>query len=628
MGELAPSGRCLGLVVEVVHLEFDLDGFEKTPRPLSDPARLHAVAETRLLDTGREETFDRLSRLAGAVLKVPYAFVTIVDEQRSFWKSCFGVASDDVSERQNSVEESFCQYVVNSDAPVFVTDSRLDELTSHNPSVSKMNVIAWAGYPLRSIDGHVLGTFCVVDHVAREWTDAERDVLHAVAGAVESEIRLRTLLEHSADVAEGLRREMELRQNLASLALSLAANRTGDEVSRSIMEFCPGLLGAHFAVLAIVDDHRRSFRISVPDSLDAVVAEKYASVPMLAATPLGDAMRTRTAVFLRDRADHVPRYEHLLSDGAATGVVAVCALPLFRADGSVVAGLGVSWTSAQVFDPTIRALLSTIGSMAGQAIERAQLADRRDQLVSSMQHQLLASFPTIASVDFSVHYLPATHGLGFGGDWFDVIDLPDGRAAFVVGDVTGHGIEAAVTMTHVRSVMNALTRMHADDLSGVFDAAEAVIDTTVIATVAIAVIDPRRDTIATVSAGHPPFIVLSAGGSSEIVAGGRRSLLGVGASRPVVQCNAFPTGSVLVGYTDGLVERRDEAIDVGIDRVVEVVRTDIIQRSPVCRPGYAESVVERVMGGLALMDDVALIVVRRNEFESTVGDGLNVAAPG
>ncbi len=596
-----------------------MNGNKNMPEPLHDPQRLQAVRATNLLDTGAEETFDWLSRLAGSLLAVPFAFVTLVDEERSFWKSCFGVQSNNPADRQNPVEESFCQYVVHSDEPLFVSDARVDELVRNNPSVTKMNVVAWAGYPLRSIDGYVLGTFCVVDHVPRNWTSSEREVLQAVAGAVQSEIRLRTLLKQSSDISEGLRSDIALREQLATLAQQLAANITTVEVSDTIMQRCPNLLAASFAVLAIVDDGGRKFRIRIPESVDATVAEKYAVVSMMAPTPLGDAMRSRTPVFLRNHADHLPRYEQLLTDAATSGVAAIAAVPLFRADGSVVGALGVSWASDQTFDAPTRSLIATVGSVAGQSIERAQLADRRDQLVSLMQQQLFSAFPTVGSLAVSVHYLPAAHGLGFGGDWVDVIDLSDGRAAFVIGDVTGHGIEAAVVMTHVRSVMNALTRMHADDLGGVFDAAEAVIDSGVIATVAIAVVDPNTDTILSVSAGHPPLIVVSPDGSTEILGGGRRSLLGVTAERPLVQRNAFPPGSVLVAYTDGLVERRDETIDEGIDRLASVVQADMHQQAmtdPHVLPsmgaaGYAHTVVERVLGDAALMDDVALIVVRR-----------------
>ena len=111
------------------------------------PERLDAVRRTGLLDTGPEEPFDRLTRLACELLGTPFGFVTVVDERRSFWKSCTGITSTEVADRQNPVGESFCQYIIATDAPVIIDDARLDPMTRDNPSITSMGVIAWAGFP-------------------------------------------------------------------------------------------------------------------------------------------------------------------------------------------------------------------------------------------------------------------------------------------------------------------------------------------------------------------------------------------------------------------------------------------------------------------------------------------------
>ncbi|MBB2947554.1 serine phosphatase RsbU (regulator of sigma subunit) [Actinoplanes lutulentus] len=163
-----------------------------------DSGRLAAVRRTGLLDTGSEEAFDRLTRLAATLLGTPYAFVTIVDDTRSFWKSCIGV---DGPERQNTVQESFCQYVVNSGAELIVPDTRADPLTADNPSNDSMGVAAWAGFPVRSPDGHVLGTFCAVDTVTRSWTPHDIEVLKTLAQAAAGEIALREAADEARAAA-------------------------------------------------------------------------------------------------------------------------------------------------------------------------------------------------------------------------------------------------------------------------------------------------------------------------------------------------------------------------------------------------------------------------------------------
>lgn len=165
------------------------------PVQIFDAGRLAAVRRTGLLDTGPEEAFDRLTRLAATLLGTPFAFVTIVDDTRSFWKSCIGVDSLDPADRQNTVQQSFCQYVIGSGAELIVPDTRADPRTADNPSIESMGVAAWAGFPVRSLDGQILGTFCAVDTITRQWTTHDIAVLETLAQAAAGEIALREAVE-------------------------------------------------------------------------------------------------------------------------------------------------------------------------------------------------------------------------------------------------------------------------------------------------------------------------------------------------------------------------------------------------------------------------------------------------
>jgi sigma-B regulation protein RsbU (phosphoserine phosphatase) len=172
-----------------------LDAHREPPAPVPAPvrsaARLAWVARTRLLDTLREEAFDRFARLAATTLGEVTAFVTIVDHRRSFWKSCITSTGSTPDARENTVEESFCQYVIGRDEPLIVSDARIDPITRDNPSVALMGVVAWAGWPVRSPDGHVLGTFCVVGSQPRHWTAADLQTVETLASAVAGEVALR-----------------------------------------------------------------------------------------------------------------------------------------------------------------------------------------------------------------------------------------------------------------------------------------------------------------------------------------------------------------------------------------------------------------------------------------------------
>ena len=147
---------------------------------------------TGLLDSEPEEAFDRLGRLAATLLNTPHAFITIVDEQRSFWKTAIGV---DPSVRENTIEESFCQYVVASREPLIVGDAANDVRTRGNPSIERMGVAAWAGVPFRDHEGEVLGSFCVVDLETRAWTDRDQQILETLSESAAREVALRAALK-------------------------------------------------------------------------------------------------------------------------------------------------------------------------------------------------------------------------------------------------------------------------------------------------------------------------------------------------------------------------------------------------------------------------------------------------
>jgi sigma-B regulation protein RsbU (phosphoserine phosphatase) len=161
---------------------------------IDDPQRLAAVARTGLLDTPPDPAFDDLTRLAAILVSAPLAFATIVDDRRSFWKSTFGLPGD--APRENTVEESFCQYVVRSRRELIVTDAVVDDRTRRNPSVAAMGVRAWAGFPLLAPDGEVLGSFCVVDTKPRAWTARDLEVLRTLSDAASREIALRAAIEN------------------------------------------------------------------------------------------------------------------------------------------------------------------------------------------------------------------------------------------------------------------------------------------------------------------------------------------------------------------------------------------------------------------------------------------------
>ncbi|GAA0535519.1 hypothetical protein GCM10010172_15960 [Paractinoplanes ferrugineus] len=157
-----------------------------------DTERLSALRATNLLDAAVPlPSFDRLTGLAARLLGTPVAMVTLIDADRQQFASACGLPAALDEKRESPLTYSICRYVVEDDAPLIVPDTSRDERLRENPAVTVLGAAAYAGFPLRTPDGRVLGSFCVVDSKVREWTAEELGTIADLAGAAESEIALR-----------------------------------------------------------------------------------------------------------------------------------------------------------------------------------------------------------------------------------------------------------------------------------------------------------------------------------------------------------------------------------------------------------------------------------------------------
>ena len=155
-----------------------------------DPKRLAALHALGLLDTSADEAFDRLARLASRLLQAPIALVSLVDEDRQFFKSCLGLPEPWASWRETPLSHSFCQHVVASCAPLIINDARSHPEFRDNLAIGDLGVVAYLGIPLTLPNGHTVGSFCVFDSVPRTWTALETETVRDFAALVMSEIEL------------------------------------------------------------------------------------------------------------------------------------------------------------------------------------------------------------------------------------------------------------------------------------------------------------------------------------------------------------------------------------------------------------------------------------------------------
>jgi hypothetical protein len=155
-----------------------------------DPARLGALRATGLLDSPAERAYDRITRLAARVLNAPVALVSLVDSNRQFFKSDAGLKEPWKSARETPLSHSFCQHTLQTREPLIVEDAHSHPLVRDNLAIRDLGVAAYAGVPLITGEGHVLGTLCVIDHHPRLWTSDQIDTLEALTASVMSEMEL------------------------------------------------------------------------------------------------------------------------------------------------------------------------------------------------------------------------------------------------------------------------------------------------------------------------------------------------------------------------------------------------------------------------------------------------------
>ncbi|MBD0321019.1 MAG: GAF domain-containing protein [Gemmatimonadetes bacterium] len=199
------------------------------PAAVHDPERIAALRSSGLLDADAEEAFDRMTRLAVRLLRVPAAFISLVDANRDFYMSAHGFGEPLASARELQ-GRTFCHYAIESDQPLVINDARADPVYRTVPTVESLGVAAYVGIPLAGPEGHRLGSFCAIDNAPREWTADEVEVLSELAASARREIELRA----RARAAE--EQSARLRELAAELTAQVAENRALAEALQELRD--------------------------------------------------------------------------------------------------------------------------------------------------------------------------------------------------------------------------------------------------------------------------------------------------------------------------------------------------------------------------------------------------------
>jgi PAS domain S-box-containing protein len=442
--------------------------------------------------------------------------------------------------------------------------------------------------------GRPMFTAFLRDMSARVRAEAERDELvqreHAARTRLELLTRLGDILTVDLDAAARL-------QAIASVLLPVFA-----DVCAVITREAEGPI--RFAALAHADPEKQALIDSVLQWRAFPVEGNVSPGVVITGEPV---IIEEVAAGMFDAAFPDQHERAVISELDLRSVLVV---PLVGGDGPIGAlGFGSS-------DPDRRygaddlALAEEIARRFAPAVEGAFRLDQERAVAETLQRSLLPEhLPAISELELAARYLPSAAGVSVGGDWYDVLSLPDGRVLLAIGDVVGHGVPAAAVMGRARAALQfcALAEIAPGELltrlNTFFAAAEPG---ATMLTVFVAIYDPATGRITYANAGHPPPTVRLEDGGVRFLDEVRGAPLGADANHSYVECGeSLPTGATVVLYTDGLVERRRESLDAGFARLL-----DALADAPVGVDDLLDHLVERLLSDTVPVDDVALVAFR------------------
>jgi len=336
-------------------------------------------------------------------------------------------------------------------------------------------------------------------------------------------------------------------------------------------------------------------------------------------SPIGEVLRTRIPLFFESGDELAERYPPETGPSLSVDRDARVFLPLIASGRAI--GVGVlSFDRPCRLGEEERTLLTALSGLIAQALERARLYDAAAARARELQRDLLPrDLPSLPAVSAAAHYQPAGNGTEVGGDWYDIIPLSADRVALVIGDVMGHGLSEAATMGRLRTAVRTLSDLDLapDDILDRLNGIVGDLGEDSFATCLYGIYDPVTGDFAFGCAGHPPPAVVSRDGTVTYLTAAANPPLGA-ASPPIDTASVnLPDGSLLVLYTDGLVEAADRDIDKGMAQLAQTLGAAVRDGSAGCLETVCDDLSAAFIPPCHRAgDDAALLLVRTHRLPS------------
>ena len=450
------------------------------------------------------------------------------------------------------VGQGFAGRIVAELRAIHVPD--VDHADILNPILREKGIRSLLGVPLL-VGGRPLGVLHVGNLTPRVFTDEDQQLLQLAAD------RAALAIDHAHLFAQerNARLRLEALQRVTDAALAYLSE---DDLLTELLERVSAALNSDTAAILLLEPNGEWLRARAAKGIEEEV-EQGVTIPVGGGFA-GRIAAERQAIYIPD-VDRADIYNPILRQ---KGIRSLLGVPLL-VQGRVIGVLHVGTLTFREFTSEDKQLLQLAADRAAPAIENSKLFEQR-RVAEVLQRTLLPTdLPSIAGLEVATRYVPAESS-GLGGDWYDLFELPESRVALAVGDVVGHGVVAAAVMAQLRTALRAYA-VEGHSPANVVQSVDRLmwqLGPTAMTTLVYLVLDPLEETLEIVTAGHLPPLLIDPGGEPRYLE--VEGSLPLGTSQTEVygsQIVPFPAGSAVVLYTDGLVERRGEAIDVGLSRL-------------------------------------------------------------
>jgi serine phosphatase RsbU (regulator of sigma subunit)/anti-sigma regulatory factor (Ser/Thr protein kinase) len=399
---------------------------------------------------------------------------------------------------------------------------------------------------------------------------------------------------------EAQRSVRESRASLLNVADSALGYMSLEEMLSELLERIRETLEVDTAALLLLDEDRGVLVARAARGLEEEVRQGVQ-------VPLARGFAGRVAAEAKPIIIDLDNYEVVNPILRQKGIQRMLGVPV-HVEGRVIGVMHIGSLVPREFEEEDVALLQLAADRAALAIDNARISEQR-AVTEIVQRTLLPeALPEIPGLRFSAKYLPAGSGIKIGGDWYDVLQLSNGRLAFVIGDVVGRGVLAASVMAEIRTALRAyLVQGHPlTEVISMLNELLVSMGRNRGATLSLIELDARAQELEAVIAGHLPPLVVDPSGHARLLEQAHGLPVGVHTGYDYQATrHPFPTGSRLLLYTDGLIERRDESIDTGFERLTGAAQAAArLADSPL-----ADGVYRALLDETPLDDDVALLAI-------------------